>query len=199
MISPAIGGAPTNKSIGLRGPFASRATFEQGHAEPAVQFAPEEVLSWNDTASLPLLPTEASIDVFAQLRKSPRLDLNDGESWRARPNTELHGTAQKGLMDLESAKCPDGVWPVFNGESFDAWLPASRRGRVANLLGELTFASPVVERRSGSIMRKLSRRPERLLSLLANERQDEGQQQQQGRDQQGQTDATFDEDHRLAA
>lgn len=156
-------------------------------------------MSWNDTASLPLLPTEASIDVFAQLRKSPRLDLNDGESWRARPNTELHGTAQKGLMDLESAKCPDGVWPVFNGESFDAWLPASRRGRVANLLGELTFASPVVERRSGSIMRKLSRRPERLLSLLANERQDEGQQQQQGRDQQGQTDATFDEDHRLAA
>jgi hypothetical protein len=116
-------GAPTGKSIGLRGPFASRAAFDQGHSAPAVQFAPEEVLSWNDTASLPLLPTEQSIDVFAQLRKSPRLDLNDGKSWRARPDREMDASLQKGLMDLESEECPDGFWPVFKGESFDIWLP----------------------------------------------------------------------------
>jgi len=120
-------GAPSGKSIHLKGPYASLEAFTAGIGIPAASFAPEEVLSWNDTASLPLLPTEQSLEVFAQLRKSPRLDLNDGKSWRARPDTELHATAQKYLMDLDSEKCPKGFWPVFKGESFDLWTPDTGR------------------------------------------------------------------------
>jgi hypothetical protein len=116
-------GRGTGKTIGLRGPFANPAVFEAGHNAAAARFSPAEVLSWNDSASLPLLPTERSIEIFAQLRKAPRLDLNDGKSWRARPDTELHATAQKPLMDLESERCPRGFWPVFKGESFDIWTP----------------------------------------------------------------------------
>lgn len=77
----------------------------------------------NDTASLPLLPSEASIEVFAQLRKAPRLDLDDGRSWRTRPASELHATNDKKLMDLKAKACPEGYWPVFKGESFDLWTP----------------------------------------------------------------------------
>jgi hypothetical protein len=116
-------GESRGKTIGLRGPFATPAAFDAGHNGPAARFTPAGVLSWNDTASLPLLPTEQSVEVFSQLRKSPRLDLNDGKSWRARPDTELHATAQKPLMDLDSENCPKGFWPVYKGESFDIWTP----------------------------------------------------------------------------
>lgn len=116
-------GRPEGETIGLRGPFATQAAFDVGHAAAPARFSAAQVMSWNDSASLPLLPTEQSVEVFAQLRKAPRLDLNDGKSWRARPDTELHATAQKWLMDLKSEKCPKGFWPVYKGESFDIWTP----------------------------------------------------------------------------
>jgi hypothetical protein len=116
-------GQPVEKSIRLRGPYASLPAFSAGIERPASAFDREQVLAWNDTASLPLLPAEESVDVFAQLRKAPRLDLNVEGQWRARPDAELHATAQKPLMDLESEDCPDGFWPVYKGESFDIWNP----------------------------------------------------------------------------
>jgi hypothetical protein len=115
-------GEPQGKTIWLRGPFANLATFDAGHNKEPDRFSAAEVLSWNDTASLPLLPSEESIEVFAQLRKAPRLDLNDGKSWRARPDTEMHATSQKNLMKFVEDQ-PDGFWPVFKGESFDIWEP----------------------------------------------------------------------------
>jgi len=116
-------GSAQGNTIALRGPFAARKAFDAGRNVALARFSAADVLSWNDTASLPLLPTERSVDIFVQLRKAPRLDLNDGRSWHARPDTELHATAQKPLMDLKSKECPKGFWPVFKGESFDIWMP----------------------------------------------------------------------------
>ncbi len=107
----------------LSGPYASFKRFRASVRRAPVTFRAREVEAWNDTASLPLLPSDQSVEVFAQLRKSPRLDLNDGVSWRARPQTELHATADKPWMDLESKECPDGFWPVYKGASFDLWNP----------------------------------------------------------------------------
>ena len=76
--------------------------------------------SWTDTAALPLLPSDDSVEVFAQLRKAPRLDLNDLRTWRARPHTELHATNDKKLMRLTDNP-PKGFWPIFGGQSFDIW------------------------------------------------------------------------------
>jgi hypothetical protein len=115
-------GEPVGNSIGFRGPYADLESFVAGHEEPPARFAPDEVLSWNDTASLPLLPTERSLEVFAQLRRSPRLDLDDGVSWRARPDRELDATNQRNLM-VFTDEPPDEYWPVFKGESFDLWEP----------------------------------------------------------------------------
>jgi hypothetical protein len=116
-------GKSDGDTITLRGPFATPAAFDAGHNASATRFSPTHVLSWNDSASLPLLPTEQSMEVFLQLRRAPRLDLDDGKSWRARPDRELDATNQKNLMDLKSEKCPKGSWPVFKGESFDIWTP----------------------------------------------------------------------------
>jgi len=109
--------------IALRGPYPSLDRYTGGVVrEPAV-FYGDQIQSWNDTASLPLLPTDESVEVFAQLRNCPRLDLNEETSWRARPHRELDSTTDKGLMDVKSKERPAGFWPVFKGESFELWTP----------------------------------------------------------------------------
>ncbi len=117
-----------DRIIPIRGPYRSLKRFgpvQRKEAEP-VRFPVDEVMTWTDDASLPLLPAEESSDVFKQLRKSPRLDLpmdlNKPEQWRARPYSELHATNDKKRMDF-SERCPEGYWPVYKGESFDIWEP----------------------------------------------------------------------------
>ena len=116
-------GTPEEESIYLQGPYATEAKFFEGIVKEPATFYGADVLDWNDSASLPLLPTEESVDVFAQLRKAPRLDWNVTDQWRARPDAELHATNDKHLMDVDSEECPDGFWPVYKGESFDLWTP----------------------------------------------------------------------------
>ncbi|MDE0024500.1 MAG: hypothetical protein OXP69_08820 [Spirochaetaceae bacterium] len=116
-------GAPDEESIRLRGPFASLPAFTAGARQPPAAFARHEVLSWNDSASLPLLPSDRLVEIFAQLRKAPRLDLDVEGHWRARPDREMDASFQKYLMDLDSETCPEGFWPVYKGESFDLWTP----------------------------------------------------------------------------
>lgn len=109
-------------TLPLRGPYRSLERFRTGVQQEPVRFPASDVLDWTDTAALPLLPTEESAEVFAQLRKAPRLDLDDRHSWRARPYGELHATNDKDLM-LLSEQRPEGFWPVYKGESFDIWQP----------------------------------------------------------------------------
>jgi hypothetical protein len=109
--------------VTIHGPFTSLARFQEGVQREPVRFAVDDVLSWTDTAALPLLPDEESLEVFVQLRRAPRLDLNDGKSWRARPFRELETTPDAHLMDLRSKECPQGYWRVYKGESFDIWSP----------------------------------------------------------------------------
>ena len=110
-------------TLRLSGPYANLKRFRAGVRRAPVTFRAREVEAWNDTASLPLLPSDESVEVFAQLRKSPRLDLNDGVGWRARPQRELDATNDKHVMDLDSAARPEGFWPVYKGASFDMWTP----------------------------------------------------------------------------
>ena len=114
------GGEP---ELRLSGPYANLKRFRSGVRRAPVTFRAREVEAWNDTASLPLLPSDESVEVFGQLRKSPRLDLNDGVGWRARPHRELDATNDKHVMDIESNACPKGFWPVYKGASFDLWTP----------------------------------------------------------------------------
>ena len=116
-------GTPNGASIHLRGPYRTLNAFEAGVTAAPAEFRNDDVLAWNDTSSLPLLPTEKSLPVFAQLRKAPRLDRNVPSEWRARPDREMDATNQKNLMDLVSEECPEGYWPIYKGESFDLWTP----------------------------------------------------------------------------
>jgi hypothetical protein len=139
---------PQGRSVLLRGPFTSEEQYAEGVRKPAHAFTPAEVMGWNDTASVPLLPSEESLDVFTTLRAAPRLDLDDGRSWRARPYGEAHSAKCQGYL-LPPGTRTATSWPVLKGESFDlercegggvfgyaepevmgAWLEGARRRRV---------------------------------------------------------------------
>jgi len=119
---------PAEAYLKMRGPFASQERFMNGLSRPPLEFPVENVLEWNETASLPLLPTEKSGEVFAQLRKQPSLGKKVSDSWRFRPYTELHATNDKynrdgtPLMHFVERR-PRGALPIFKGESFDIWEP----------------------------------------------------------------------------
>jgi hypothetical protein len=111
-----------HQTLPLRGPFSSEERYAKGMLKEPLRLTVKEILSWTDTAALPLLPTEQSGEVFLQLRKAPRLDVNEANSWRARPYAELHATNDKKLMRFADDR-PEGYWPIFKGESFDLWEP----------------------------------------------------------------------------
>jgi len=69
-------GRPEGKSIHLQGPYNSLANFKASATNKFAAFTLKEVKSWNDTISLPLLPRTDSVEIFAQLSKSPRLNLS---------------------------------------------------------------------------------------------------------------------------
>jgi hypothetical protein len=107
----------------LRGPFDCEEAYQKGRKAAGATLSPTEVMSWTDSAAIPFLPTEKSLEIFLLMRRHPRLDLEDPTSWRARPYRELDSTNDKPLMVFASAKGPEGYWPVMKGESFDLWEP----------------------------------------------------------------------------
>lgn len=115
-------------AVPVRGPYTTLPRFLERSSADRVTFAKSEIVQWTDTCALPLLPSEDSAAVFARLRKSPRLDLNEPRQWRARPYREFHATDDKlgnkgNIIDVTSTVRPKGYWPVYKGESFDLWMP----------------------------------------------------------------------------
>ena len=115
--------ADSESAVYLEGPYDSHNAYNSRPENGGASFVGEEVLTWNDSASLPLLPTAESAEVFAQLRKTPRLDLDEPGQWRARPYREFE-TYMKDKMKFVEAP-PDGHWPIITGRSFDLWEPSS--------------------------------------------------------------------------
>ena len=106
----------------MRGPYASLRAFKIGTQSGPMQFPVDDVYTWTNTVALPLLPDGFAGEVFAQLRKAPNLDFDDGISWRARPYQELNATNDKEFMEV-TVEPEDSWWPVYKGASFDIWNP----------------------------------------------------------------------------
>ena len=104
-------------SVSIEGPYSSRGAYDRRDPKGGAKFVGEDILEWNDSASLPLLPSAQSGQVFAQLRKAPRLDLDEPEQWRARPYGEAHAGKCREFLADETAGIKE-LWPVFKGESF---------------------------------------------------------------------------------
>lgn len=106
--------------VALRGPYPSLDRYTGGVVREPALFYGDQIESWNDTASLPLLPTDESVEVFAQLRKSPRLDLDDGmarlQGRVVRPLDARHGHLLRLGRPEKSAPAPPAEAPARRTE-----------------------------------------------------------------------------------
>ncbi len=66
-----------DSQLRMSGPYADRRAFGAGILKEPLVFYRQDIEQWNDTASLPLLPGDDSVDVFAQMSTAPRLDTVD--------------------------------------------------------------------------------------------------------------------------
>jgi hypothetical protein len=116
-------------TLPLRGPFTDPESYERGLEAGPYRFDPARALHWTDTASFPRLPDDPrSVAAFAQQARHPPLGLDDPDTWRARPHTELHATEDKTAADGSRVMVfpedpPADHWPVFRGGSFSHWVP----------------------------------------------------------------------------
>ena len=107
--------------IAMHGPYNSFEAYQAGMREPPVIIPTAGLREWTTGASLPLIPSPASADVFLQMRAHPRFD--SGSPWRLRPvQGDLNATTGKGHM-LMDPKSTVGLWPVYKGGSFNTWQP----------------------------------------------------------------------------
>jgi hypothetical protein len=102
------------------GPFASEKDFATGSGSPA-ELTAEEFGSWSGTAAFPLIPDPKSVEIFRQMKKSPRFDSLRDE-WAFRPLSELHATGDKAMLEFDTDTDRDRI-PIYTGASFNLWDP----------------------------------------------------------------------------
>ncbi|WP_434810131.1 Eco57I restriction-modification methylase domain-containing protein [Microbacterium sp. bgisy189] len=109
----------TGGIIRMAGPFYSESEFI-GQRDGLGELTFEALTAASGTAALPNLPDPASVEVFAQLRTSPRLDSRR-TGWDFRPVAEFHATNDRSTFD--DGEFAPGKLPVRGGAGFDLWTP----------------------------------------------------------------------------
>ena len=137
----------------MSGPYSDLHAFGAGMAREPLVFYRRDIEQWNDSASLPMLPSHDSVAVFAQMSSAPRLDTRDDTSVRGGGGARLACTAvsrdgrhrAKALHGVRKTlrwrarpiteihttaqkammrfEARDSYWPVYKGASFDLWAP----------------------------------------------------------------------------
>ncbi len=107
--------------IAMHGPFRSLAAYRTGMNQGAVVLPAAGVREWTTGASLPLIPGPDAGRVFLKLREQPRLDDDEGFSFRP-VQGDLNATTGKKHMILDPEDT-ERLWPVYKGGSFNLWTP----------------------------------------------------------------------------
>jgi hypothetical protein len=113
----------SDADVVVSGPFASEKAFVEG-AGAGIAVGKQQLRSWSEGASFPLLPSAESFDVFLKLREAPSI----GES---RPDFEMVPVQgdynQTTDASLWAVGVSEGEVPVLKGGSFDLWSPDAGR------------------------------------------------------------------------
>jgi hypothetical protein len=107
------------EQVRIGGPFFDRAAFQSKRHDFAILAVPA-LIAASSGAAFPQLPSTDSAEIFAQLRRAPRLDAESSD-WAFRPVREFDATNDRPTFDAggESAK----RWKVYGGSSFNLWDP----------------------------------------------------------------------------
>jgi hypothetical protein len=136
--------------INLGGPFASKEEFLDGRSDlGAIDFGLLKAASTGTT--IPQLPNAVSVEVFKQLRKSPRLDERS-PTWDFRPVREFDATNDRKTFD--SGERQIDSWPVLGGAGFNLWQPDT--GEVFAWANPATVKSALFNKRKNQARTRTS-------------------------------------------
>jgi hypothetical protein len=113
-------GKEEDRTISIRGPFDRLDSYRAGMERSPNQLVVEELLSWSESAAVPLLPSERAMEIFQRIRAHPPL-AEPRPNWEPRGLRELNATDDKQNFVFEKDR--DDLWPVYKGKSFDLWTP----------------------------------------------------------------------------
>ena len=114
-------GKKHSSSIEFSGPFAS-ANDLVANRDKNITVESSQFMEWSGTAAFPLIPSQEALDVFEQLRKSPKF-MATRSDWDFRPvQGDLNATTAKKYFDfnLENSR---GTIPVLGGSSLNIYDP----------------------------------------------------------------------------
>jgi hypothetical protein len=131
----------------LSGPFASEAALTGARGSKSVEVAEEDLATWSESLSFPLLPRPDSAKVFLQLRSRPSLGTDRADFSYAPVQGDFNQTTDSGLWTVGEANLDV---PVLKGASFDIWNPDA--GRIHG-----SAAMEAVLERSKSKLRRQTR------------------------------------------
>ena len=140
-----------DKVLSVRGPFESEKAFLEGTRRESMPIRVQDLLDWSPNGALPLFPDATSLDVYLTLRAAPRLDLED-ERMVVRGLREWNATDDKHRFEFTDE--PDGLIPVYKGDSFDLWTP--RTGSVYAYADPDRMEQELQERRLNQIRTRRS-------------------------------------------
>jgi len=108
--------------VGIRGPFSSFAAYESGLRLPATELSTNDLRSWSEGASFPLIPNSQAFSTFLRLRQSNNL----ADVFTVRPvqgdfNATTGRKAGHFSVDMDTEQ--PGALPVLGGASFNIWEP----------------------------------------------------------------------------
>ena len=107
----------------LAGPFGSNELFNQftnSTIEPLLDGT--SIVDWSETAAFPLLPSEASVELFLKIRKSPSLGSIKVDNFEFSPvQGDFNQTTDRNLIFLGDKDKGDLL--AYKGASFNLWCP----------------------------------------------------------------------------
>lgn len=110
------------QTIVLKGPYTNRGEFLRGMSWTPLAIRSDELLTWSPTASLPLIASVESLNIFLKMRQFPRLDLRATDDFRVGGLREFNATDDKDKFRFGFDGALGGL-PVYKGDSFDIWNP----------------------------------------------------------------------------
>ena len=115
-----------NAQMPLRGPYRNLEQFQIAVEKSPIMVPINEMLTWDDDATFPLLPSEQSLGIFLTIRAHPRMDEQIEGTWRLKAvQGDVNASKAKKDKVIEFPDDPTSAeyWPVYKGASFDLWIP----------------------------------------------------------------------------
>lgn len=141
----------SGRPCGISGPFSSKEAYATGVTN-LVMAPVSQLLSWSDTASVPLIGDQASLEVFSKMLESPRFRDELGKSLVPMQG-DVNSTNEKSYFDFD-LEHPAKELKVLTGASFYTYDPD--HGLAYAYAAESQIGPRLVERANKQVTRKSS-------------------------------------------